>query len=790
MLELWIDGSRCDIDAIPLIPFGYDIDNLTKVDANRAGRSLEVELPATPCNNALFGSSQDLYATSRFNAEHHIATIKRDGVAIFEGMVYLRETAIQEEVVKGYKICIKEGGAGWIEQVAKNRLRELDIPYSGSLDLATITDSWDGEQAVRFLPIYRRGHLPRYSSSSALPVERVLLTDDYHPFISVAEMVKAMFAKTGYTLRSNFLDSEFGRSLYMSGEYTRSDASLAKSRCDFFARRSAPTTAKADFAGRVYASAAFATSSVGAIVDTANPNAYDSDGVQMSETFNTLNAFSIDSYGNACFTPKYAVKAGFMLHIEYTTDYKILSRNELLGFNVVEGMDGVRVDFPLTNTCTDYRNSATKSMQYRALVFNHIEGREYRLSAYGTDDAVYNLSTWSSRSQLVTTPSQDFRSLQLFYRSDNSVWQVYTGDWALYGGYIEEEGRVDVALDFRIPPQSVSAGGKFTLDKVWFGGAEQGMAITIGNGTTLQPYFTVVPGYGSNLTFADIAPRHLNQIELLTAIGEMFNLAFYTDELHKEVHIEPLEELYHASPIIDWSNRVDLSQVIALSDAGIERAQNRAFYYLDSDFATHSFNLENDTVFGRWEHRNPLYGTKDSTKLVGNQLFTTTLNISDVVNSAPSASLMQVGDTESFDSALDEPFTPHIVCYKGLKELPEGECWVTHDRLDHYPYATFSDGESVNLCFEDRDGLQGLNRYYTAHLARLSEGQRLTLDLHLTTAEIASLFTADGTKPSLRTRFRFNIKGEHSLFRLAKVDSWDTERGTVRCTFERELETI
>ena len=101
--------------------------------------------------------------------------------------------------------------------------------------------------------------------------------------------------------------------------------------------------------------------------------------------------------------------------------------------------------------------------------------------------------------------------------------------------------------------------------------------------------------------------------------------------------------------------------------------------------------------------------------------------------------------------------------------------------------ATFSDGESTNLCFKDREGVQGLNRYHTDKLARLCNSQTLTLDLHLTTAETASLFTADGTIPSLRTKFRFTIQGESSLFRLAKIESWNTDEATLHCTFEREL---
>ena len=97
------------------------------------------------------------------------------------------------------------------------------------------------------------------------------------------------------------------------------------------------------------------------------------------------------------------------------------------------------------------------------------------------------------------------------------------------------------------------------------------------------------------------------------------------------------------------------------------------------------------------------------------------------------------------------------------------------------------DDESINLCFEERNDIEGLSRYYRPMLLRQSNSHLITLDLYLTTAEMATLFTADGTKPSLRSRFRFDILGESSLFRLAKVERWDTDSNIVQCSFEREL---
>jgi hypothetical protein len=122
-----------------------------------------------------------------------------------------------------------------------------------------------------------------------------------------------------------------------------------------------------------------------------------------------------------------------------------------------------------------------------------------------------------------------------------------------------------------------------------------------------------------------------------------------------------------------------------------------------------------------------------------------------------------------------------------MRTLPEGESWGIATRIDRYPYAAFVDEESINLCFEKRNNIEGLNRYYLPMLQRQQESRRVTLDIRLTTAEIATLFTADGRKPSLRTLFRINIQGESLPFRLAKIEHWNAESNIVRCTFEQEL---
>jgi hypothetical protein len=508
----------------------------------------------------------------------------------------------------------------------------------------------------------------------------------------------------------------------------------------------------------------------------------------MSDTFCTNNSFSKNSAGNICFTPKVAVKAGFLLHLEYSTEYRILSRERLRGFDILEGANGEQVEIKLTNSCHDFRGSTSPNAIYRAIVFDHVEGRQYQLSATRVDNTAIAIKSWSSRSEIVTMPAQELATLNLYYRdSRESGWTRYADDWALYSGHIEEQGYIDVEVDFRLPHQELSAGESFVLDKFWFGGAEAGMKIIVGTKTSLQPYFSDIPGYNAALQFKDIAPRNIRQIDLLTALGEMFNLAFYTDRQSKEVHIEPLEMFYDLSKVIDWSSRIDNKIAISISDTGVDLPQDFVLRYVDADQASRSFNSSNNTTLGRWSFRNPMYGTKDSTKTCGDTLFTTTLNISNILYNAPSASIIQAGVAGGDESDTTSSTALRIVCYKGLKKLPTGEVWNSNTQLGEYPYAAFIDNEGTNLCFENRNNTEGLHKHYKPMLLRQRDSQNVTINLYLTTAEIASLFTAQGSNPSLRTRFRFNIQGESSLFRLVKIEEWDTNNNSIKCTFEREL---
>ena len=309
------------------------------------------------------------------------------------------------------------------------------------------------------------------------------------------------------------------------------------------------------------------------------------------------------------------------------------------------------------------------------------------------------------------------------------------------------------------------------------------MRIRLGTKCSLEPYFSTMPGYGSALSFKDVAPRNIRFLELLEALAKMFNLVFYTDAAAKCVYIEPMEEFYDEKEV-DWSEKIDLTRPILLCDAAIDRPQRYSFGYIAGDAASERYNAQHDTQLGKWSFSIPLYGTTQSEKGVTSPLFTTTLNTTGVYATAPSASVMQVDESGSTAGA-EQAFTPRIVSFLGYRPLPEGERWPA-TAAERYPLAAFLMAEEgINLCYEDHDEVVGLHCYYDECLRRERDRQRLTLTLKLTPIEINNLFKLEGEHPTVRSLFRLTIGGESSLFRLERAARVESDGTTVECQFLR-----
>lgn len=788
MIRLLIDSVACDPIAGQPLTLAWSDEKLTDPEAGRSGETLTFELLSTAAVDALFGAECHLYGTGKFNAALHKGELLADGASLLSGSVRLLETLWRGGECR-YRVELRGGACGWAKQAAKQWFRELDVEYAGQLLPTDIVAGWSDERPVKFLPVLRDRYEITNGSAGLQAPERLLSTDDYHPFLSLYALVQTLFDKAGYAVESAFMESPWFRSLYMSGAYASHDTRVQQQKMGFLARRKADGTTTANALGRVEANPFVTFNTVGNLVDAFSPQEVDETGATLTDAYSAGGCLRIEN-GELCFRPLTEVSAGFEYDLHYVTDYRIRSRTRLTGFDSVWLGEDADVRFELANRFEDRREALQSFFQYRIVVFDHAEGNKWTLRCT-TDGAETTLAEFTTRSALFTTPKGTTLTNARLYRNVSGVYVPYTGDWALYDGYIGETGQTEVRITVRTSPEKVTPTAPKYFRQISFYGAEAGMNFTISRKCRLRPCFSSAPGYGATVTFADVARHEIRQAEMLKALAHLFDLRFHTDERQKRVYIEPARDFYDPATVWEWSDRILSDAAIASADRALDIHDLRTWGYRDGDGAVARFDAANGTRFGRWSHATASKAAKEGETMSLNELFTPTLSETGGYVNAPSALILRVGDRDEATADDSDAFTPRIVRYMGLHDLPAGERWGYPLHEARYPLAAFhftgdAETQGFTLCFEDRDAQEGLHRFYDARVAAEDDRQQVTLRLRIAPDEYANLFRIDGdAHPTIRSRFRFRLAGGTSLFTLHAVTEYDPHEGTARCTFDR-----
>lgn len=790
-MELFIDNNPVDVDCTTALALSLSVASLTDIEYGRSGYTKTIVLPATPHNREIMGDAEQINTVTMFNATPHTARIVQDGNTLFEGTPVLTGCDCSTGG-DAYRLNITGASKNWVGKAADNTLASLPSDFEMQITASTIEQSWTWDKPVRFLPVQRDAYAGIYPSKSFQPVARVLTAEDYHPFLSVRAQVNAIFENCGYTVRSAFVDSKLFGSLYMSGNYNVSDVSALKTAMDFKARRYASRSAVADSYGRVYASPYVAYSSVGNIVDVADATA-SAQGVQYGDTFTNNGCFQYRDVQIA-FMPTRRVSVGFFYHIAYRTEYCMLSRNELSGFNQVWLDSTQSHKFRIPNRFTDCKQAPMSNFEYLFIMFGHTEGCSYVLS-YKCNDVYVNSERITTRSAKVKFGVADdvIGSIEVLVSQDGgSTYRYTTDDWALYSGYVTERGMTDVVLDLRSAPETRTPTSPKYFDTLTFGGAQQGMTLEVGAECYLRPVFYANPTTGSTVTWNDIAAGATTQLELIAALKQMFNLVLFTDVTTKTVYIEPWDDFYDTDSVVDWTDRLDFSKGFRVESLSYDMAHAVTLCYRNDDGYVRRWNTANNASFGTWSRIIDSSPVKTGTSIYRNPLFTASINVTGGYPDSPSARIMQVGDRDADSDPLSENLniTPRIVHYAGMRALPPNEKWGWPAFAGAYPYVAFHAPDCdfpVSLCFEYRDCVQGLSSRYEHRLMLCDQSRRLTIRVHLDSDTVASISHPQSTECSFRNLYRLNIDGEDALWILESINDYNPGEASPECVFVKYI---
>ena len=787
MIKLFIDEQLCEADLSKVSLPEYHHTDLVRIDSGREGHHLRLKLPSTPETDRLFCNAADMQSAERFNDEWHKARLEVDGHDLFVGTAFFDGVEI-EDGATCYCVELVGGATQWAERAAKQMFNQIGLEYAANLTMLEILDSWSSDSPVKFLPVQRTSEQRQNGETTVATPEKILTPENYRPFISVEALCRRIFEGAGYRVESRFFESDEFRSLYIGGAYPATDIDAKMQRMDFFAGRTSSVTATANYAGRVYASPLIATSSLGNIVDQFVPEIISDNGnVISTEFFSKNNCLRINSDGVLVFQPLTSVNVGFEYTLKFACDYRMESRIHLHSFDSVY-VGGKTFPFKLTNCFRDRRDQLQPGYEYRFVNFDYSEDYSYRLR-YKVGTTWNDWVDIASNTVLVITP-KDIKSAQeiSLWRApvDSSTYSVCSDDWALYSGHVGYKGRIEAELTLRTPAETVTPTSLKYFTSVFFDGGEPGESLTLLSGTTLRPIFTSTIGYGSRITFEDVAHLRIRQITLLDAVRQMFNLRFYTDERRKIVYIEPYEEFVCKDELFDWSDRIDYGQPVTIEELSREVHEQRLLGYLDADTAVREYNTENDTQLGEWSFELSTRGAIQGMEELRSPLFMPTISRAGVYVNAESALVMHFDDEQTESEEFN--MSARIVRFVGMHPLEKGDKLGYPYSKEDYPLAAFhfvgdEHLDGFTLCFEDRDGCRGLHTYYDRQFAEEAECRKVTLSMQIAPDEYENLFRFVEGAPSIRSLFVLKINGVAQRYRLHSLEDYDPEKSTAKCVF-------
>ncbi len=757
MVKVTIDGVECEIDTSQSIVLSYTSDSLSDLESGRTGSTIEFKLPSTARNSQILGLEWDIHPVEKFNSQWHSMALIADEIEIFTGTAYLMKILYEDG--ERYAVVECRGGVSqWATLAAETQFSKIDIDYSTTLNETNFKESWvDESSAVKFFPIMRDSYDDYGSTYNVTGVRVARSIDDYHPFFRLSSLLEAIFTQAGYTFESTTLSSENFNDLYISGNYSSEDSSAALEAMGFYLKRESDCTTVTDSMGRVAMSPYDITSTVGNIVDI---DSVESD----SECYNHGNVMQITGQ-SLIFCPLTEITTGFEYFLHYSCDCWIESRTKLKGIDRINTISDGYIEWEITNRYIDQREMMQSSQSYKLIIFDFDLGEEFRLVGMDEDGSITSLHTTDERmSEYLSMGNSSTYQLE---RYENGYYIPYSGDWALYFGYVEESAPVEVEVTVRSAPHSYSPTSPMEFEFQLLEGALEGVDFTLYKDSSIRPYFAYYPGYNSSVTFEDLAQHSYTALELLSSIQHLFNLRFFSDEQAKVVKIESFDEFY-TSTQWDWSDRVIATESIELSDWAHTTHREITLGYQQTDGVVQRMGESDNKYFGECTFTIDSYAAS-STAL-------TSLNPFLCASTNDDSGVLVVGDRDDIEQVNSLNFSPRIARYFEIREV--------EDENYSLPYIAFHDSdESFTLCFEDRDSVEGLGRLYQREMELLQRAQLLEMTLKISAYDYSSLLSLETQSASCRDIFCFTLSGESFRTILHSIESYDPVQGVARCLF-------
>lgn len=790
-IELLIDGKILDVDQTVNVVMTTSVADVEEPECSAAGYSQSFEVPFTSRNREALGFVEQTFTKDQFNNEQHKAEYRVDGICVMRGLAYMEKYTF---TISGgsFHLSIVGESYAWVSNANKQvrSLNSIEKVMYRMPDIYANSIS-NTNPLIRFFPVDRGAFYEMNDDDEYVPREHLCIFD-YHPFINIWKLLRLIFQ--GFTLRSS-LASLF-EELYISGYFPeKEDQNYYEEKNDF----KAGTTI--DFE-RVNT-----TNRLINLFDDLNnkDEGYFDNGVLVGGT-------RIFPYTQ--FATEDEITLRFEIELKYTA---IVIGAGLVPYSYADTfIFGVGTDEVL-KTNDEFYFPVSLSEEYKERTENPYDitadGHYYVYIDPG-NNSQYKFFWFSDGGEY--TVRSDMRSWLVYYRYgvgaaplsillSNSNTSVDGAVNILKAGDGAKVIIVPLTLFKESADEMIQSSLTFNrvvhTNPYTFGKGRNGFSFAcafrssqtttncplhIGEKCTIVPKFGNFIGWGDEVNISTVGGTD-TQMNVISALRQLFNLMFYTNPLTREVFIEPRSRFFDTSGgYIDWRSKIDYDKDIEIEELGGEIGSSLKLAYAEGGDVVQWYNKRMCNKLGLGTYKVPLLNKTVAEEYeIANALYSPFLT-----RKIPSVGMTVLQNAvEMEQNTIDEAdlnVTPVIGYFDGIAARTSGKDIVAYSR---YPLLTYQNADKrINLGFEDlrtTDGIvAGLHQYYDDNVYLYNYGRRLTLYLKLGPQDVESINMPNRSIYDLRAVFMLMHEGENVPCLLEKVEEYDPAGGnSTKCSF-------
>lgn len=282
----------------------------------------------------------------------------------------------------------------------------------------------------------------------------------------------------------------------------------------------------------------------------------------------------------------------------------------------------------------------------------------------------------------------------------------------------------------------------------------------------------------------------INQLDLLKALKDLFNLSFYTDQKERIVYFEPEDDFYNGSEVdisgmVDYNKEISIGQYTPAKNINFQLSKDNNDKYLEA----HNELLDAPLGYSNQQMNNQFGATKKDYTNFFPATYMDKFSWIGLYNT----SVPKIWKETSMP-AFSTEFKSRLLYYNGVQNTVNNDMWTywiaeynpsinvsgTSQGRTTYPQTYFYDLDSVNqnsLLFDDKPGSRGLvNKHHKGRLNKLNNSRILNVYLNISPSFINSF--------SFRNKYRIEsseLPETSELYRLIEIGNYDKNKGSSLC---------